>query len=248
MLSHGNLLASVEALRIAWRWTPDDRLVLALPLFHMHGLVRRPARHAAARRVRGAAPALRRRRRARRGRDEHGATLFFGVPTMYSRLAASDRARRAVAGCACACRARRRSADLHARARRRVGTRVLERYGMTETLMNVSNPYDGDRRPGTVGIPLPLRRRRRSSAGTDGDLRARPQRVRRLLAAPRRHRGVVHRTAGSPPATSARGTTTATSRIVGRAQGAHHQRRLQRVPARGRGRARSSTRASPRSR
>src|SRR5262249_4835684 len=87
-------------------------------------------------------------------RDD-GATLFFGVPTMYHRLAGSAyladlRALRlAVSGSAPL------PADLHAAVAAGSGQRVLERYGMTETIMLVSNPYDGERRPGTVGFPLP---------------------------------------------------------------------------------------------
>jgi len=85
----------------------------------------------------------------------HHATLFFGVPTMYHRLAASVRVdelrrlRLVVSGSAPL------PAGLHDTVAARAGTRILERYGMTETLMTVSNPYDGDRRPGTVGFPLP---------------------------------------------------------------------------------------------
>jgi malonyl-CoA/methylmalonyl-CoA synthetase len=82
-------------------------------------------------------------------------SLFFGVPTMYHRLvrsghaAALGRLRLCVSGSAPLAR------ELHAAASAAIGAPVLERYGMTETLMNVSNPYDGSRRPGTVGFPLP---------------------------------------------------------------------------------------------
>jgi malonyl-CoA/methylmalonyl-CoA synthetase len=155
MLTHGNLLSTVEALRLAWRWTPDDRLVLALPLFHAHGLcvglhgtllcggsvVLLPSFD-----VDGVLDAA---------RDEHG-TLFFGVPTMYSRLAASARVGELSQLRLCVSGSAPLPADLHRALAARGGTRVLERYGMTETLMNASNPYDGDRRPGSVGIPLPL--------------------------------------------------------------------------------------------
>jgi malonyl-CoA/methylmalonyl-CoA synthetase len=81
--------------------------------------------------------------------------MFFGVPTMYHRLAASAYLadlrglRLAVSGSAPL------PADLHAAVAHGSGQRVLERYGMTETIMLVSNPYDGERRPGTVGFPLP---------------------------------------------------------------------------------------------
>jgi malonyl-CoA/methylmalonyl-CoA synthetase len=86
---------------------------------------------------------------------DHGATLFFGVPTMYHRLASSPHLadlrglRLAVSGSAPL------PADLHSGVAAGSGQRVLERYGMTETVMLVSNPYEGERRPGTVGFALP---------------------------------------------------------------------------------------------
>jgi malonyl-CoA/methylmalonyl-CoA synthetase len=153
-LTHANLLASAHAVRIAWRWTRDDRLALCLPLFHVHGLgvglhgtltagasaVVLPRFEPA-----GVGAAIR----------DHRATMFFGVPTMYHRLAGSSHLadlrglRLAVSGSAPL------PADLHAAVAAGSGQRVLERYGMTETIMLVSNPYDGERRPGTVGFPLP---------------------------------------------------------------------------------------------
>ncbi|HEX6475637.1 MAG TPA: AMP-binding protein [Acidimicrobiales bacterium] len=154
LLRHGNLLASAEGLRLAWRWTEHDRLVLALPLFHLHGLG--VGLHGTL--LAGASAVLLPRFEVDTVLDaslRHQATLFFGVPTMYSRLAASTRLgelgrlRLCVSG----------SAPLSPTVFERVavgsGQQVLERYGMTETLMNVSNPYDGQRRPGTVGLPLP---------------------------------------------------------------------------------------------
>ncbi len=154
VLTHGNLLAGAESVRIAWRWTPDDRLVLALPLFHMHGLG--VGLHgtlltgASAVLLDGFSPDA-----VLDAAQAHDATLFFGVPTMYTRLAQSPRVgelsrlRLCVAGSAAL------SADLHRRLQEAAGVRVLERYGMTETIMLVSNPYDEERRAGTVGFPLP---------------------------------------------------------------------------------------------
>ena len=154
MLTHGNLLASVEALRLAWRWTPEDRLVLALPLFHAHGLC--VGLHGTL--LCGGSVVLLPRFDVDvvldAARDEQG-TLFFGVPTMYARLASSDRAHELSRLRLCVSGSAPLPADLHRELAARGGTRVLERYGMTETLMNASNPYDGDRRPGSVGIPLP---------------------------------------------------------------------------------------------
>jgi malonyl-CoA/methylmalonyl-CoA synthetase len=84
-----------------------------------------------------------------------GASLFFGVPTMYHRLAASSRVGELARLRLCVSGSAALPAALHHALEERSGQRVLERYGMTETLMNVSNLYDGDRRPGSVGLPLP---------------------------------------------------------------------------------------------
>jgi malonyl-CoA/methylmalonyl-CoA synthetase len=154
VLSHANLLAGAGSVRWAWRWTPDDRLVLCLPLFHMHGLgvglhgtllagasvVLLPAFE-----VDAVLDAVR----------QHHATLFFGVPTMYRRLAASPRAPELAALRLCVSGSAPLPATLHEALESAAGVRVLERYGMTETVMLVSNPYDGERRAGTVGFPLP---------------------------------------------------------------------------------------------
>jgi malonyl-CoA/methylmalonyl-CoA synthetase len=156
LLSHGNLLASAEALRLAWRWVEDDCLILCLPLFHMHGLG--VGLHGTL--LAGARAVLQPRFAvgdvlAAAADADLGATLFFGVPTMYARLAAAAdldplrRLRLCVSGSAPL------AADLHARIAARTGQAVLERYGMTETAMLASNPVDGERRPGTVGLPLP---------------------------------------------------------------------------------------------
>ena len=154
VLSHRNLLASVESVRTAWRWAPDDRLVHCLPVFHAHGL----CVGAYATLLAGASAVL------LPGFDpgnmldaaaEHSATLFFGVPTMYHRLAASDRVGELARFRLCVSGSAPLAANLHRQVFAATGQAVLERYGMTETLMNVSNPYDGERRPGTVGFPLP---------------------------------------------------------------------------------------------
>jgi malonyl-CoA/methylmalonyl-CoA synthetase len=154
VLAHGNLLASAEALRLAWRWEPDDRLVLALPLFHIHGLG--VGLHGTL--LAGASAVLLPRFEADAVLDaarDHQATLFFGVPTMYSRLAASPRAAELGRLRLCVSGSAPLPPTVFERLAERAGQRVLERYGMTETIMNVSNPYDGERRPGTVGLPLP---------------------------------------------------------------------------------------------
>ena len=154
VLTHGNLLAGAESVRIAWRWTPDDRLVLALPLFHMHGLG--VGLHgtlltgASAVLLDGFSPDV-----VLDAAQAHDATLFFGVPTMYTRLAQSPRVGELSRLRLCVAGSAPLSADQHRRLEEAAGVRVLERYGMTETIMLVSNPYDEERRAGTVGFPLP---------------------------------------------------------------------------------------------
>jgi malonyl-CoA/methylmalonyl-CoA synthetase len=154
VLAHGNLLASAEALLLAWRWTQEDRLVLALPLFHIHGLG--VGLHGTL--LAGASAVLLPRFEVDAVLDaarDHRATLFFGVPTMYARLADAPRAGELARLRLCVSGSAPLPPTVFARLAERAGQRVLERYGMTETIMNVSNPYDGERRPGTVGLPLP---------------------------------------------------------------------------------------------
>jgi len=157
VLTHDNFAANAVNLLTCWQITAADRFLLALPLFHVHGLgngvhcwlmsgcrmrlLRRFERDTAAREFLDFRP-----------------TLFFGVPTIYVRLLdfPEDVAREIgafmrlfVSG----------SAPLPAQVfddfRAKFGHAILERYGMSENLMNISNPYVGERRPGTVGMPLP---------------------------------------------------------------------------------------------
>jgi malonyl-CoA/methylmalonyl-CoA synthetase len=153
LLSHGNVLASARAIGLAWRWTPADRLLLALPLFHIHGLGIGLCGALAA----GGQLVLRPRFDAG-DVAEHcssGTTMFFGVPAMYQRLLAGGHAgalaslRLIVSGSAPLSAAQ---SDAVAAA---AGQRPLERYGMTETLMLTSNLIGGPRKPGKVGLPLP---------------------------------------------------------------------------------------------
>ncbi|HKA13388.1 MAG TPA: AMP-binding protein [Myxococcota bacterium] len=154
VLSHANLLASAESLRIAWRWCAGDRLVLALPLFHMHGLGvgLHGTLHAGASAV--LVPQFHPDAVARAILRAE-ATLFFGVPTMYHRMLEFGNAGALRALRLCVSGSAALPADLHAAFERACGQRILERYGMTETVMLISNPVDGERRPGTVGLPLP---------------------------------------------------------------------------------------------
>ncbi|HVX20245.1 MAG TPA: AMP-binding protein [Acidimicrobiales bacterium] len=154
VLSHANLLAGVRSVALAWRWTAADRLVLGLPLFHVHGLCIGLFGTLA---VGGSAVVLDRFSAdgvldAAAGQ---GGTLFFGVPTMYHRLADGGRVKELAGLRLCVSGSAPLPASLWGRIHADAGVAVVERYGMTETLLTVSNPYDGDRRPGTVGLPLP---------------------------------------------------------------------------------------------
>jgi malonyl-CoA/methylmalonyl-CoA synthetase len=156
LLLQRNLFANIRAIAQAWRWTADDRLLLTLPLFHAHGLM--VGMHGAL--LTGASAILRRKFDAADAvatiNADSSITMFFGVPTMYGRLLAEAERRgppRAlrlyVSGSAPL------SPQVFAEFERVFGQRILERYGMTETIMNMTNPYDGERRPGTVGAPFP---------------------------------------------------------------------------------------------
>jgi malonyl-CoA/methylmalonyl-CoA synthetase len=157
LLLQRNLLANIQAITQAWRWTADDRLLLTLPLFHAHGLM--VGMHGTL--LTGASVVLQRRFDADDVLSTINAdpaiTMFFGVPTMYGRLLAEAERLNApprhlrlyVSGSAPL------SPQVFAEFERVFGQRILERYGMTETIMNMTNPFDGERRPGTVGAPYP---------------------------------------------------------------------------------------------
>ncbi len=154
VLRHGNLSAGVESVTRAWRMSSEDRLVHCLPVFHAHGLVVGAYGTLTAGGSAVLLPGFDPGAVAGAAREER-ATLFFGVPTMYHRLVASGRAHELSALRLCVSGSAPLSSDLHAAATAAIGSAVLERFGMTETLMNTSNPYEGERRAGTVGFPLP---------------------------------------------------------------------------------------------
>ena len=139
MLRHRNLLAGVESVTRAWRMSPDDRLIHCLPVFHAHGLVVGAYGTLTAGGSAVLLPGFDPAEVADAARDDRG-TLFFGVPTMYHRLVASGRAGDLSRLRLCVSGSAPLPADLHAAASSAVGSVVLERYGMTETLMNTSNP------------------------------------------------------------------------------------------------------------
>ncbi|MDX2643368.1 acyl-CoA synthetase [Streptomyces sp. PA03-1a] len=143
--------AGLDALAGAWEWTPEDTLVHGLPLFHVHGLVL------------GVLGALRTGSRlVHTGRPTPqayaaaGGSLYFGVPTVWGRVAGDPESARALSGARLLVSG---SAPLPAPVFRELealtGQRPVERYGMTETLITVSTRAAGERRPGSVGLPLP---------------------------------------------------------------------------------------------
>jgi malonyl-CoA/methylmalonyl-CoA synthetase len=165
MLSHDNLASNAQVLREYWRWQPGDVLLHALPLFHVHGLF--VASHGAL--LNGSKMIfLPKFDSAEVVRHLPRATVFMGVPTYYGRLLADPGFGRDV--CAHMRLFVSGSAPLLAETfdafAQRSGHVILERYGMSETTMLVSNPYDGERRAGSVGFPLPGVRVR--VAGPDG--------------------------------------------------------------------------------
>jgi malonyl-CoA/methylmalonyl-CoA synthetase len=154
VLSHGNILSSAEAIRIAWQWVPSDRMILALPLFHMHGLG--VCVHGTL--LAGSSAVVVNPFDVDSVLDavaEHKATLLFGVPTMWVRFAASPRVGELAALRLCVSGSAPLASETWEELATKGGQQILERYGMTETVMNISNPHDGDRRPGSVGLALP---------------------------------------------------------------------------------------------
>ncbi len=159
LLTHGAVVDNMRALTGLWRWSPKDVVSLTLPLFHVHGLC--IGLHGAL--LHGAEILLHERfEPAAVVADfrERGASVFLGVPTMYTRMLeyleqhpdaaqALARGRLFTAGSAAL-----PAADLAA-FEACTGHRILERYGMSETLITLSNPHDGERKPGSVGRPVP---------------------------------------------------------------------------------------------
>jgi len=156
ILTQGNFLANGSALVHDWQFTDKDRYLATLPLFHVHGL----GNGVHCWLMSGCHMRLTERfehSHAQSWFEEYKPSVFFGVPAMFIRLleipddaakAIGAQLRLAVSGSAPL------PAEIHEKFRSKFGSIILERYGMTETLMNVSNPYLGERRPGTVGLPL----------------------------------------------------------------------------------------------
>lgn len=154
MLTHENLLSNSATLADLWRFSAGDVLLHALPIYHTHGLFVATNITLLA----GGAMILLPRFDTDQVLEQlPRATAMMGVPTFYTRLLSDPRFDRAL--CANMRLFVSGSAPLLAETHRqfvaRTGHRILERYGMTETNMNTSNPYEGERRAGTVGLPLP---------------------------------------------------------------------------------------------
>ena len=154
LLSRANLLAGASALVKAWGWTADDVLIHALPMFHMHGLGAGLNGTFTA----GASLVVVPRFEVQVVIDvieEHRATMFFGVPTMYARFHEHQR----LSGLASLRLTVSGSAPLDPSLFRAIaagtGQAPIERYGMSETVMLTSNPLSGERKAGSVGLPLP---------------------------------------------------------------------------------------------
>ncbi|HEX4246907.1 MAG TPA: acyl-CoA synthetase, partial [Pseudonocardia sp.] len=154
LISHGALATGLDGLAEAWAWTAGDTLVHGLPLFHVHGLilgvlgalrVGSPLVHTGRPKPEAYAAAA----------TEHGGTMFFGVPTVWSRVAAEPASARAlgsarllVSGSAAL------PPSVFRDVRELTGLAPVERYGMTETLITLAVRADGERRPGWVGVPI----------------------------------------------------------------------------------------------
>ncbi|MEE3851653.1 acyl-CoA synthetase [Gordonia sp. LSe1-13] len=152
-ISRRAIAAGLDALADAWQWTADDTLAHGLPLFHVHGLIlgvlgplRRGGRlvHTVRPTPENYAAAM-----------DHGATMYFGVPTVWTRMAADSAsaqrlssARLLVSGSAPL------PVPVFENIRALTGHEIVERYGMTETMITVSTRADGERRPGWVGLPV----------------------------------------------------------------------------------------------
>ncbi|MEO5874204.1 MAG: AMP-binding protein, partial [Streptosporangiaceae bacterium] len=150
LISRAAIMAGLDALADAWAWTPEDIVVHGLPLFHVHGLVLGVLGP-----LRVGSPLVHTGRPAPGAYAAAGGSLYFGVPTVWSRVCDSPAdaavlrsARLLVSGSAAL------PVPVFERLSALTGHQPIERYGMTETLITLSARHDGERRPGQVGLPL----------------------------------------------------------------------------------------------
>ena len=154
MITHQNLISNAQTLTSLWRFSKQDILLHALPIFHTHGLFVATNIILA---TSGSMIFLPKFDIDEVLKHLPNATSMMGVPTFYTRLLSDERFTKAItrhmrlfiSGSAPLLR------ETHKLFKKRTGHAILERYGMTETNMNTSNPYEGYRKPGTVGLPLP---------------------------------------------------------------------------------------------
>jgi malonyl-CoA/methylmalonyl-CoA synthetase len=168
MITRANLLANGTALVATWQMSAEDVLVHVLPLFHVHGLfLSLNVLFAAG----GSVRLLQRFDPSDTLSELSSASVFMGVPTHYTRLlACPDLTRETVANVRLfVSGSAPLLADTHRQFEDRSGKAILERYGMTETLVNTSNPCSGVRKPGSVGLPLPGVQLRIADAVQTGD-------------------------------------------------------------------------------
>ncbi|MFD6357832.1 acyl-CoA synthetase [Nocardia tengchongensis] len=164
VLSRRAVAAGVDGVAEAWQWTPDDVLVHGLPLFHVHGLVLGVLGA-----LRVGSPLVHTVRPAPDRYAAAGGSLYFGVPTVWSRVCADPASARALAGARLLVSG---SAPLPVPVFEELtaltGKAPIERYGMTETVITISTRFDGERRPGWVGLPVSgVRTRIRSESGAE---------------------------------------------------------------------------------
>jgi fatty acid CoA ligase FadD36 len=170
VLSHTAVNACLDGLADAWQWTPDDVLAHGLPLFHVHGLVLGVLGA-----LRVGSPLVHTGRPTPEGYAAAGASVYFGVPTVWGRIAADAASARALRGArllvsGSAALPPGVFASLDALA----GQGPVERYGMTETLITIAARADGRRRVGTVGRPIRgVEARVLADSGEIGDLEIR---------------------------------------------------------------------------
>ena len=154
-MSHGSLTANMDMLGDAWQWSSEDVLLHGLPLYHVHGLLvaLHGALHAGATSIVHSSFKV---ESILRDLEDGACTVFMAVPTMYRRILASLGDRRVdlrhmrllTSG------SDRLPIEVFEAIEHQLGHRVVERYGMTETGIMLSNPIEGDRVPGQVGLPL----------------------------------------------------------------------------------------------
>lgn len=163
------IAACLDGLADAWQWTEDDHLVHGLPLFHVHGLVL--GMLGSLRRGNRVSHTVRPTPESYAAKMDERATMFFGVPTVWSRIVADSASARALSGArAIVSGSAALPVSVFDDLRQLTGITPLERYGMTETMITLSTRIDGERRPGQVG--LPLRGVETRIRGDDGELLA----------------------------------------------------------------------------